>query len=806
MSNKNNDDSINQYNFNLNKGSLFKNFNNNSDFYQEYDEEEYLKESMDNLSINNSNNSNNLKSNININFNYSEKITNSKNTDLFSSNSTDYSSINIFPLSPNAQQIYQNIYDKENNIKNSIIISEEEDVNKEIYIKIIDDFYVSNFNLKKNIDKAINKICFLVIDSKKIDKLFDKLNEAFGKHKKVMILQGGKGKKKKSDYNKFLEFIKSTDIFIAIPDVFYKLLSIGFIKINQLSILFIDDCHLCEANHPLNMIMQEFYYYYLYRQYILKINQIIQLPNILGFTSSPFFDKRIINNDTKCKQLLTNISENLNCQMIISPKLLNNNNIYNNPFSENNANIEYIQVESHLKEKKNFEILYKILNHYFFEKMIKLSLKSFINQNPNINLDKDKINNIGKSYLNLIEKKFFSNNFEEFIKIDSMEQNLRFLSQKSYLFRIFEDLQKFLIIILQNLDIREIVNFFDKHLTLYKSLLNQNKIDNNNIIKELKYLVGIIEDCSNAFLSLLEKKFVFNNDRLNKFMNIINKIYTGNKYAKIIVFVPTRKLAYSLNEYLNRNNMYKSEYIAGVNTKKDENNFLSLSTRITNNIIIERNKKFNEGEANILISTPSVYDILQIQQCDYIIIFSELSNSNSDYIRIKYLANNNKSKLIILTLNQNDIKNFFMQKIIEHDNKLMNFFEPNEIVKDFRVQNFYEEKLQNIGKQSYYYIEETQAKVSIRNSIMLFNEINNWFFQHNKKLVVNKYVDEIIIDKVKKYKCKIELNEMFNELKIFSHTFGDKQAAEGDCYLQLISFLHKKGIIDNNLKISDKYK
>ena len=110
-------------------------------------------------------------------------------------------------------------------------------------------------------------------------------------------------------------------------------------------------------------------------------------------------------------------------------------------------------------------------------------------------------------------------------------------------------MQKFLIIILQNLDIREIVNFFDKHLTLYKSLLNQNKIDNNNIIKELKYLVGIIEDCSNAFLSLLEKKFVFNNDRLNKFMNIINKIYTGNKYAKIIVFVPTRKLAYSLNEY-----------------------------------------------------------------------------------------------------------------------------------------------------------------------------------------------------------------------------------------------------------------
>ena len=47
---------------------------------------------------------------------------------------------------------------------------------------------------------------------------------------------------------------------------------------------------------------------------------------------------------------------------------------------------------------------------------------------------------------------------------------------------------------------------------------------------------------------------------------------------------------------------------------------------------------------------------------------------------------------------------------------------------------------------------------------------------------------------------------MFNVSNILSHTFGDKQAAEGDCFLQLISFLHKIGVIDNNFKISDKYK
>ena len=41
--------------------------------------------------------------------------------------------------------------------------------------------------------------------------------------------------------------------------------------------------------------------------------------------------------------------------------------------------------------------------------------------------------------------------------------------------------------------------------------------------------------------------------------------------------------------------------------------------------------------------------------------------------------------------------------------------------------------MKNIEKQKYYIIEDTQAKVSIKNSLTLFNEINNWFLQQNKK-------------------------------------------------------------------------
>ena len=94
-------------------------------------------------------------------------------------------------------------------------------------------------------------------------------------------------------------------------------------------------------------------------------------------------------------------------------------------------------------------------------------------------------------------------------------------------------------------------------------------------------------------------------------------------------------------------------------------------------------------------------------------------------------------------------------------------FQNNEIVKDFRRNDFIQDKIKMIEKNSYYFIEETHAKVSIKNSIMLFNDINNWFISQNIKIIVNKFMDEYFIGKVKKYKFKIELDKKFGDTKIF---------------------------------------
>ena len=103
--------------------------------------------------------------------------------------------------------------------------------------------------------------------------------------------------------------------------------------------------------------------------------------------------------------------------------------------------------------------------------------------------------------------------------------------------------------------------------------------------------------------------------------------------------------------------MGKSNYIIGANGKKEENQSLTLATRITPSEINERIKSYNENKINILICTPPAIEYLNKESCNYVIIFSELSNSNSDYEKVKLKAKSCKAKLIILGNEANKIDN-----------------------------------------------------------------------------------------------------------------------------------------------------
>ena len=666
-------------------------------------------------------------------------------------------------------------------ILNSIIISENNNFIDYILMQII------NNNLSKN-----KKICHLVSELKKAQNIYEFYKD---KHNvKPIILQKSKGKKNKNDFQSFSDQISENNVFLVLPNVFYKLLSIGFVKIYNFGLIIFEDCFLCDSNHPYNIIMQEFYFYY----YIFHKNKIKILPKIIGFTNSIFKDKNIVKNDKKCCELLKNISENLDCQVILDSCVLEDKGHFNN-------DIEYIQVDNFMKEKNKVDGINTILMKYFFEDILNLCLDYYLY----INGEKPELNRNNKEeiklkYLNTLKAKFNSETFEKYNSVETSERSLHFLSQNSIFFRAFEDIQKHLINIIQNLDLEEIYYLFIKYKKLYE--INYKKQTEDKYLKKLyKKFLFIFKVNIYAFKRLLDKNIEYKTDRLTKFIHKLYQIYNNNKNSKILVFVPNRKAANILFNYLDRDNKdnifkNKSNFIIGINSKKEENVSLTLATRISICEINERVKEYSENKINILVCTPPALEHLNKQRCDYILIYSELSNSSNDYEKVKEKAKNCQAKLILFGNGLNKIENSLKEKKDKELEQLKTFFMENNTLenqKDFRDKNFIEKK--NIDKNMYYYIDRTEAKISLKNCMTIFNEIFNLYFSKGVKINVNKQIK--VYEKEQKFECFISFQLKDNIIHLKSKKHNDKQNAESECYLEYIMYLHKKGLIDDNFRI-----
>ena len=171
--------------------------------------------------------------------------------------------------------------------KNSIIFMETGKGKTLISIMLINKiFYEYKQKLRKTQPKVIFLVCDLALIAQQMKEI--ELNTKL----RVNALKGRNSKKSKSDYNEFQEIFRATDVFVAIPAVLYKLLSIGFIKATEIALIIFDECHHCDSNHAYNLIMNDFYFFYLLQKHLKRE----QLPQILGLTASPL-KKKDINDD-----------------------------------------------------------------------------------------------------------------------------------------------------------------------------------------------------------------------------------------------------------------------------------------------------------------------------------------------------------------------------------------------------------------------------------------------------------------------------------------------------------------------------
>ena len=686
--------------------------------------------------------------------------------------------------------LYRNILDliidnKKNKVTNSIFISENNSFINYITNSII------NFNLLQN-----KKVCFLTPDTKRAQNIYEIYKPK--DNIKSILLQKGKNKKNKNDLQSFNEQLTQNNLFIMLPNILYKLLSIGFVKFSDFGLIIFDECQLSDSNHPYNIIMQEFYFYY-FKFPSEKVNS-KTLPNILGLTQSPFKDK-IIKNEKKGEEILRTICENLDCQMVVDPNIFEEDKILN----EKNIDIDIIEVKSIFVEKNKIDGINIILMKYFFEPMLDFCLEDYLKNNGDTkDLNQFNKKDIRNKYISVLKEKFSKESIEEYNNVETSERTIHFLPQKSAMFKTFEDIQKMIINIIQNFDVIEIYYLFKEYKELYENNLKKlEETDNYDLYlkKFYKKLIYLFDINKNVFKCLIDKKVEYKTDRLNKFMQKLNEIYNKNKNTKTIICLSNRKMVYILNNYLNREPLYKNKirFIVGTNNKKEENINLTLSVRSTNNEINERKKEYNENKINILICTTPGLEYLIKEKCDNIIIFSEMLSTNNDLEKIKEKAKSSKAKLYIFLheakLDKNNNKN------TDNNIQLKNYFLDRDknikSYKDYRSKNYIEKK--QLDKNYSYYIKNTEAKMTLKNCMLLFNEINNLFFSKNIKVNVSKKIIEY--KEEQKFACQSIFQWQNKERNFTSNKYNDKQSAENECYLQYIIFLHKSGEIDDNFRI-----
>ena len=699
--------------------------------------------------------------------------------------SNSYNDYQEKKISINENDKYQNILNliidkKYNKFNNSIIISGNNSCIDSVTNTII------NFFISQN-----KKICILVPDTKRAKNFYEIYN---ANNIKTILLQKGKSKKNKNDLQSFLEQLNQNNLFIILPNILYKLLSIGFVKLSDFGLIIFDECQLCDSNHPYNIIMQEFYFYY----HISPSSTVNTktLPNIIGLTNSPFKEKVNIKNDKKkVVEILKNISENLDCQIVLDQGEEDKTNL-------KNENYNIIEVNSIFNQKNKIDGINIILMKYFFEPMLDFCLEHYLKVNGDKKeLNQNNKNDIKNKYLNVLKEKFSKETFEEYNNIETSERSIHFLSQNSIMFKTFEDIQKLLINIIQNTNLEEIYYLFEKYKKLYEiNLKNQEELNDTFLQKFYKKLVILFNINMKVFKSLLNKKIKYETDRLSKFNSILTEIYTFNKTAKCLIFVINRKMAYILHDYLNRdiNFKNKTKYIVGYNNKKEENISLTLSTRKTMNEINEIKKDYNDNKINILICTPPTLEYLTKEECDHILIFSEMVNINNDLEKIKEKAKNSNANLHIFisnTKNKNNLINSINAQNDDDNLQLKKYF-LDKNYKDYRAQNFIEKK--NLDKMLYYYINKTESKMTLKNCMLLFNEISNSYISKNVKINVEKNFIEYGSENKFACQCEFQLNNQ--KIKFTSNKYNDKQSAENECYYRYIIFLHKNEYIDDNFR------
>ena len=717
------------------------------------------------------------------------------------------------------------IYEKAKT-QNSIIYVETGKGKTFISIMLMADLLgidILNNDKKPKIDKN-KKIIFFVCDTALVNQQKKEIENIL--NIEVGTIQGKKDKKSKNDYETFKGKWNSFNIFIAIPSIFYKILSCGFIKIFDISMLVFDECHHTADDHPYNKIMNEFYFFY--KKKFEKLDK-YKYPRIYGLTASPMktgVDGTTL--DILAYESLQKLSENLDCLIIIDPEMINSNAKEMRP----GENIEqylsddiYIEVKYHVNIEEYQKIFFELYKK-FFSKMMTIGFSHIDNKYEDFATE-----DYVEKYPEYLKKKFKAFNLDDYNKICQQYSHLYNLKKYSPFFLIFEKIQRHIFMILENLCLDSLISYFDTLVNIYNSLYQKKNEDNkinklNNSSLSLKSLDNEEDEDDETDVlnlepeSILELKDLYYDtfkklkkikkgkdymsDRLNKLYVYIDKLFSENTNSKFIIFIANRIVAHflkpALSSFLKENYKNKKcDEIIGINKQKSGGGTTltpSLTLKKLNDIILE----FNNDKFDILIGTSAIEEGLDIQSCNAVLALVEL-NTPKSFIQIKGRARKSNSYFYIFTNSAKEAK-MKIENFITIGKKMNDLFEGN-IIRDFRREGYIYKK-----PDFFYEIDpETHSKITLGNVTIFFNELKQ---QIEASGILFK--SKLNIQQIKSFKNSQEyeyigiinietnLKDIQGEFPYESKKQKNKESATKECHFRVLMILKKYKYLDCHLK------
>jgi ERCC4-related helicase len=720
------------------------------------------------------------------------------------------------------KEIFQKVKEKPNN---SIIFMETGKGKTLIAILLMADILnIDILNSRPNIDNidTKKKIIFLVCDTSLVVQQQNAIKNYLNID--VGVFQGKKSKKSKNDYKNFRAYFNNYSVFVAIHNVLYKLLSCGFLEIDEINLMVFDECHHCDTDHPYNLIMEEFYFYNK-KNYPNK-----KLPIIIGLTASP--SKNAIKNNIKenAEKSLKTLSENLDCKIVIDPEMKKSIVDINN-FNDI-ENINYISVESHVDNKFYKEIVEKLkkiffdnFTNYCFDYFFEYERKKIKGEFYLVN---EKKSNYISLYKKIISYKFNTTNLIFYNQINSNIEDFN-LANYSLIFNIYEKIQRNIFLILENLDVFSLQKYFEENIQIYNYLINKKNKENNNNNNDNEFEIEEINKIKliglKKFLEFFEiglktvKKIIkysqYISDRIIKMKNELMSILSTDPKSKIVIFVQNRIVAFYLETLLNEyfesiNEDFNCVSVIGVNRKRSESGTVINPTNSMKEMN-EKLKKFNTGKTQILIGTSAVEEGLDFQSCNSVLVFTQLNTAKS-YIQMKGRARmkNKASSFKVFTNDIDTTKNNIQQFIILI--KEMKEFFNDDIVHDFREKGF--EKSKKIGLYFFDKFKKSSAKITLKNVSMLYNEVlqqaANMNYPIKVKIETEKIKNEHLTPEyiyqsegIFSDDNKINFNKMKKNVingRIKGNKHIEKSNSEKEIQMRILVLLYKAGYLSEYIK------